>query len=133
MTKYINNKLAQGIQINQIYSNRHKRDLTPTELTDLWNLLYQEYELTYKDFITFVDLKPDGWQRVFEMARDTNIEAADCIHVGTALDAKCNVFITLDDFLDKELSKLDLQKIGMFTCSPQLFLDTFVSPPTPTS
>jgi predicted nucleic acid-binding protein len=93
-------KLRQGVELNVIVSNRRQKDLNVVELNEVNDLLdkfFREY-----DFIKQVQLMPEGWQFAFDIARTTNIEPGDILHLATALGEKCDLLVTRDGSFIKE-------------------------------
>ncbi len=87
-------KVRQGVELNAILSSRRQKDLNDSELNEVNDRLdkfFREY-----DFIRQVQLMPEGWQFAFDIARTTNIEPSDILHLATALGEKCDLLITGD-------------------------------------
>jgi len=51
------------------------------------------------------ELDEKGWSTAVEIMRDLNIKATDAIHVATALEADCTIFVTNDEELDKQVKR----------------------------
>ena len=96
-------KVRQGVELNAILSIRRQKNLNESELNEVNDRLdkfFKEY-----DFIRQVQLMPEGWQFAFDIARTTNIEPSDILHLATALGEKCDLFITMDDPFIKEAKR----------------------------
>lgn len=87
-------KVRRGIELNTILRSRRQKDLNVSELNevnDRLNGFFEEY-----DFIGKVQLMEEGWRFAFDIARTTNIEPGDILHLATALCERCNLLITGD-------------------------------------
>ena len=96
-------KVRQGVELNAIVSSRRQKDLNDSELNEINDRLdkfFKEY-----DFIRQVQLMPEGWQFAFDIARTTNIEPSDILHLATALGEKCDLLITRDGPFIKEAKR----------------------------
>ena len=86
--------VRQGYDLNTILSRRKYKDLNDSELNEVNDRLdrfFREY-----DCVRPVQLIGEGWQFALDIARTTNIEPADIIHLATALGEKCDLLITGD-------------------------------------
>jgi len=93
-------KMRKHIELNSILSNRNQMDLNEVELNDINDDLdkfFRDY-----NFITKVQLCPEGWQLAFNIARTTNIQPADILHLATALGERCDTLISGDAAFLKE-------------------------------
>lgn len=96
-------KMRKHFELNAILSNRNQMDLNESELNDINDELdkfFQEY-----NFITTVQLAPEGWQFAFNIARTTNIQPGDILHLATALGERCDTLISGGDSFIKESKK----------------------------
>jgi predicted nucleic acid-binding protein len=89
-----------------------QKNLSPDELTDIQERIDALFAESYP-FVEFFSLEKAGWDRALELKATTNISAPDCIHVATAIEAGCDVLITLDAFLKKEAEPF------INSCSPE--------------
>lgn len=86
--------VRQGYDLNTILRQRSNKDLTDSELNEVnarLDRFFKEY-----DCVTPVQLVGEGWQFALDIARTTNIEPADIMHLATALGVKCDLLITGD-------------------------------------
>jgi predicted nucleic acid-binding protein len=84
----------QGYDLNAILRQRGDLKLTDTELNEINSRLdkfFNEY-----DYIPPVQLIGEGWQFAVDIARTTNVQPADIIHLATALGEKCDLLVTND-------------------------------------
>lgn len=96
-------KIRKHIELNAIISSRNQLDLNESELNDINDDLdkfFREY-----NFITTVQLAPEGWQFAFNIARTTNIQPGDILHLATALGERCDTLISGDDSFINEAKK----------------------------
>ena len=74
----------------------------------------EEREETIHKVETFLDknpidvftIKENGWNKALKIMRELRVSACDSIHIATAMEAKCSVFITSDSGLGKEVGAL---------------------------
>lgn len=95
--------VRQGYDLNAILSRRKYKNLNDSELNDVNDRLdrfFREY-----DFVRPVQLIGNGWQFALDIARTTNIESADIMHLATALGEKCNLLITGDGSFSSQAKK----------------------------
>jgi predicted nucleic acid-binding protein len=86
--------IRQGYDLNTILRQRSNKDLTDSELNEVnarLDRFFKEY-----DCVTAVQLVEEGWQFALDIARTTNIEPADIMHLATALGERCDLLITGD-------------------------------------
>jgi len=96
-------KMRKHVELNAILSNRNQMDLNESELNDINDELdkfFREY-----NFVSTVQLVPEGWQFAFNIARTTNIQPGDILHLATALGERCDTLISGDDTFMKEAKK----------------------------
>ena len=53
-----------------------------------------------------LNLLDSGWDLTFEMLRDLNVTVGDAIHVATAKEDECTLFVSNDEELGKEAEKI---------------------------
>lgn len=110
--KYVYNQLGLGTHIKKAFRALDQKDLSPSELTQTQEKIDTLFIRTYP-FLEFFSLEEKGWDRALELKATTNISASDAIHLATALEAGCDIPVTLDTFLIKEASSF------MKTCPPE--------------
>lgn len=99
--KFIYNQLGLGTHIKKAYRSLDQKNLSPYDLKDIQESIDILFPENYP-FVEFFSLERTGWDRALELKATTNISAPDSIHVATAIEAGCDVLITLDTFLKKE-------------------------------
>jgi len=95
--------VRQGYDLNDILSRRKYKNLNDSELNEINERLdrfFREYDCVHP-----VQLIGEGWQFALDIARTTNIEPQDIIHLATALGERCNLLITGDDSFRKQAAK----------------------------
>ena len=100
--KFIHNQLALGIHIKKAYRSLDQRNLSPYDLDTTQESIDILFSENYP-FVKFFSLEKAGWDRALELKAATNISAPDSIHVATAIEGGCDVLVTLDTFLKKEV------------------------------
>lgn len=101
---YIHRKISEGWGLNRIMKERGSRDLEDEVLKRIYDKTTGEFEISYK-FIGIYYLEKDSWDKTIRLFGYTNISVPDCIQVATAIQAGCNIFVTNDKFLIKEINE----------------------------
>ncbi len=99
--RYIYSQLGLGVHIKKAYRSLDRKNLSLDELTSTQENIDTLFRENYP-FVTFFTLEGTGWDRALELKATTNISAPDCIQLATAIEAGCDVLVTLDAFLQKE-------------------------------
>ena len=114
-------KVGQGVPLKHILSSRRERDLNSEELKEIFDILQRK-------------LKPQGmgefyspqdaqwWKIALDIARDSNINASDAVHLGQALAMGSGLLVTTDKKLCKEAGdyiKKYTQENRLIVCSPE--------------
>ncbi len=116
----MNRKIAEGWDLDDVLKNRSNRDLSSEDLKKIYREFVSDYDLIYSNFMQFYDLKQEGWFNVVELAGTSNITAADCAHVSTALESGCNVFVSNDTFLIKQMREYVHEQIKLpYACDSE--------------
>jgi len=84
----------RGYDLNTILRERGDPRLTDSELNEINSRLDKFFN--EHDYITPVQLVGDGWQFALDIARTTNVQPADIIHLATALGEQCDLLVTND-------------------------------------
>lgn len=110
--KYIYNQLGLGTHIKKAYRSLDQKDLSASDLSQTQQKIDTIFMTTYP-FVEFFFLEKAGWDRALDLKATTNISAPDAIHLATAIEAGCDVLVTLDSFLIKEATNY------IKTCLPE--------------
>ena len=93
---YVMKFLGKGWTIEEVIRERHARKLTSSELEDAYERFYNGFVIPYSENIEVYYLTKEGWAFARELMTRVNLSAPDAIHVATALDQKCDCFVTSD-------------------------------------
>lgn len=110
--QYIYKQLGLGTHIKKAYRSLDQKDLSPSDFSKT----QEKIDMLFTDtspFVEFFALEDKGWDKALELKATTNLSAPDAIHVATAVEAGCDVLVTLDSFLIKEASRF------IKTCLPE--------------
>lgn len=88
--------------IDDIIRRRKDKKLTQTQRDDALDKV-RVFLLQY-NIEQFV-LANKGWETAFTILRDLNISAPDAVHLATAIENNCTLFITNDGDMEKEARK----------------------------
>jgi len=110
--KYVYDQLGLGTHIKKAFRSLDQKNLSLSELKQIQGKIDALFTNTYP-FVEFFALEEKGWDRALDLKATTNISAPDAIHLSTAIEAGCDVLVSLDAFLIKEASKY------IRTCSPE--------------
>lgn len=102
---FIRKKLQEEESLDKILRDRHRRELSQEDLEAEYERIYNQFFIPYGKFIDFWYLTADGWGLAIDLMTKLNISAPDAIHLATAVEAKCNVFISSDEILVKRSNK----------------------------
>jgi len=94
-------KVSEGYTVADVLRIRRQRDLSKQQLDRISRRMDDKLRIAYA-YIDYWELDPKGFDHAVELARTTNISAPDCLHLATALEAGCDLFVTTDEFLAKE-------------------------------
>lgn len=100
-TMFFNVKVAEGDDVDSILRRRYDRDLDAKQLVKTERKVYEGIKTTY-DFIDWVYLEEEGWNKAIDLCAETNISTSDCIHLATALITGCLLLITSDEPFKKK-------------------------------
>ena len=99
--KFIYSQLGLGTHIKKAFRSLDQKNLSPDELANTQETIDALFSESYP-FVEFFWLEKIGWDRALELKATTNISVADCIHLATAIEAGCDLLVTLDTFFRKE-------------------------------
>jgi len=94
-------KFGLGVHIKKAFRSLDQKNLPPDELANTQEAIDTVFSESYP-FVGFFWLEKIGWDRALELKASTNISVADCIHLATAIEAGCDLLVTLDTFFRKE-------------------------------
>lgn len=99
-----NTYVRQKWSIDRFLRERYRRTLTNSDFKSV-----QEYIANVKEslnFINFYALQEDGWNIALNLSMNTNLRAADCIQLSTAINLKSEILVTKDDHLQKVVKRV---------------------------
>lgn len=96
--KFIYNHLGIGTPIRTAFRLLDQKDLSPDDLKAAQERIDDLFSGRL-GFVRFYWLEKSGWDRAMDLCAATNITPADCIHLATAIEAGCDLLVTLDSFL----------------------------------
>ena len=99
--KFIYSQVGLGVHIKKAFRSLDQKNLPPDELANTQEAIDTVFSESYP-FVGFFWLEKIGWDRALELKASTNISVADCIHLATAIEAGCDLLVTLDTFFRKE-------------------------------
>ncbi len=99
--KYVYNKLSLGTHIKKAFRSLDQRDLPLTDLHQIQEKIDSMFADTYP-FVEIYSLEDIGWDKALDLKAKTNISAPDAIHLATAIEAGCDILVSLDNFLIKQ-------------------------------
>jgi predicted nucleic acid-binding protein len=100
-----NTYVKQRWTVDKFLRERYKRLLSNADFQDVRKYIDNIKETL--NFIGFFVLTEDGWNIALNLSMYSNLRAADCVQLATAISLKCNSFITRDDYLEKTVKSLN--------------------------
>lgn len=94
-------EVTKGQTVASVLRDRYKRKVPEAERKSIEKKVKDFLEVRYP-FIQYFHLSAKGFDRASGLCADTNISAPDCLHLATALDAKCDILVTTDDHFLEE-------------------------------
>lgn len=94
---WFRSRIRAGKDAEFLLRRRRRRDLGTHGLGRVSTRLFRRFVVEVQDYISWVILREDGWDESLRLAMSSNINATDCVHVATALTARCNLFVTSDE------------------------------------
>jgi predicted nucleic acid-binding protein len=92
-------KVRAGQDFEWIVRRRRDRDLRPQALTLISNRFIRRFVDELENAIFWAVLDAEVWEQAATLAASSNISAADCLHVATAVAHSCHVLVTSDGAL----------------------------------
>lgn len=102
---FLHKLLAKHLSLNEIFRKKKEKRLTLFERKEAVDKVFEilkEYEINL--------VIPEGeyvWKKAIIIMQDINAEANDAFHIASAYQADCMVFVTRDERLGKQISKLE--------------------------
>lgn len=81
----------------RIEKEKHNRDLSPRTLGNISRSVTARMNLRCKGFREYSCLVEDGWVKLEEIKRKTNLTDKDSIHLAESLTIACDIFISRDE------------------------------------
>lgn len=112
-------EVTKGQTVTSVLRDRYKRKLPEIERKSIQSKVEDFLDVSYP-FIQYFHLSAEGFNSAIGLCANTNISAPDCLHLATALDARCDVFVTTDEhFLDEAKGYIE-------ACRPEHIHNTLV-------
>ncbi|MBA7478338.1 hypothetical protein ES707_13761 [subsurface metagenome] len=86
--------------LDEVYSSRRNRNLGQKELEKSFQYI-EQFQNNYS-FIDLVGMSEDGWSLAIVVASNSNLLAADVIHLVSAWQEDCDLVVTDDNFFVSE-------------------------------
>jgi predicted nucleic acid-binding protein len=99
--KFVLNQLELGVHIKKAYKSLDQKNLSFTDLRQVSTNIQNVFSVKYPN-IKFYDYGKINWDKALELKATANISAPDVIHLATAIEAGCDLLVTLDNFFKKE-------------------------------
>ena len=119
--KFFNKKVAEGMSLRHILSNRDKRDLTHKDLKDIYDIIRRK--LKPYEMETFYDPEDRNWWKLaLNIVRDSNINSADALHLALSIFLDCNILVTTDTFFIEQGNRYIKEKLSnedLIICLPE--------------
>ena len=98
---FFNKKLRLGWEVNKILRERRHKDLSDSDLGEVQERIGEFYD--EHNFIKFHQIDGEkGWETAEIISNNTNLSAADSIHLAVAWGSACDLLVTSDqDFIDE--------------------------------
>ncbi len=99
--KYVLNQLQVGVHIKKAYKSLDQKNLSEVDLKNIQETIRDSFSIKYPS-IKYYDFEKETWTKALDLKAATNISAPDIIHLATAIELKCDILVTLDNFFKKE-------------------------------
>lgn len=93
--RFVDDRRRAGEQFRSIYRQMSGRTIDRDVLNQIYDQVMRRLEIRYP-FIAYPYLTDHGWEEAVRIAGTTDIDAADAIHVVTAKEQGCDLFVTKD-------------------------------------
>jgi predicted nucleic acid-binding protein len=110
--QYVLNQLQNGIHIKKAYKSLDQRILSETNFSAIKESISSliASKCPHLDFLQYGE---STWGKALKIKSSCCISAPDVIHLATAMEAGCDLLVTLDNFFLKEAEKY------IKTCLPE--------------
>jgi predicted nucleic acid-binding protein len=98
---YVLKELQLGVHIKKAYKSLDQKNLSKTDLEKISDSIQDVFPGKYTNIRVF-DFEQSTWVKAIKLKATTNISAPDVIHLATAIEAGCDLLVTLDQFFKKE-------------------------------
>ena len=98
--EFVRKQLEKGWSPTDIVRRRLQRELTPTQLLDVYDRLTEAIQ-THYSFIIFHEAGVRLLDSAEEICGSTNLWAADSLHLATAMALQCDALVTRDTHLQR--------------------------------
>ncbi|TET42703.1 MAG: PIN domain-containing protein [Dehalococcoidia bacterium] len=110
-------EVGKGRTVASVLRERYRRKL-PEDARRLIEKRVKDFLEVRYPFIQYFQLTGEGFNRAIGLCANTNISAPDCLHLATALEARCDILITTDEhFLEEAKDYIEV-------CQPENVQDT---------
>jgi predicted nucleic acid-binding protein len=99
--RYVLNQLQLGVHIKKAYKSLDQRNLSAEDLKSVNVNIMETFSWKYPN-ITYYQYGQQNWDTAVHLKTTTNLSAADVIHLATAIEAGCDLLVTMDSFFRKE-------------------------------
>jgi hypothetical protein len=98
------NQLQQGIHIKKAYKALDQKTLSVSNLNEIKRSVDKLFAIECPN-INQILYKKQTWNKAWKIKASTCISAPDVIHLATAMEAGCDMLVTLDNFFLKEAER----------------------------
>jgi predicted nucleic acid-binding protein len=99
--KYVLNQLQLGVHIKRAYKNLDQKTLSVSNLQEIQESITDLFALKCPG-LNLLQYRKRTWDKAWKIKASSCISAPDVIHLATAIDAGCDLLVTLDNFFKKE-------------------------------
>ena len=101
---FVQNLINEGRTLDYILRVRKNRRLTKDERKEAVDKVY---ELLKEYGIELLVPRDEGiWETATLVMKDVNVESNDAFHIASAMEAGCNIFVTSDERLGKQVNQI---------------------------
>ena len=93
--RFVDDRRRAGEQFRSIYRQVSGRTMDKAVLNQIYDQVVRRLDVRYP-FIDYPYLTDQGWEEAVRISGTTDIDAADAIHVVTAKEQGCDLFVTKD-------------------------------------
>ena len=93
--RFVDDRRRAGEQFRSIYRDISGRSMDKPVLDEIYGQVMRRLDIRYP-FIDYPYLTDQGWEEAVRICGTTDIDAADAVHVVTAKEQGCDLFVTKD-------------------------------------